>query len=329
MRRRQFIAGLGSMAAWPVAARAQQGERVRRIGVLVLGSPDTIASRMPAFLQGLKEAGYVDGRTVATAYRSAEGHYDRLPALAAELVRGRVDVIFAIAGPSSVLAAKDATATIPIVFAIGEDPVKLGLVASFARPGGNVTGVTFMAEEIAPRRLKLLHELVPAASRMAVLVNPNETALVESITADAQAAASTLELQIEVFTAADNREIDMAFASAVEKRIEALSVYPSLFYFERRGQLAMLAARQALPTIYFDRPFAKAGGLMSYGTDFMDMYRQVGRYAGRILNGEKPAEMAAMHLTKFEMVINLQAAKALGLIIPETLLATADEVIDQ
>ena len=328
MQRREFIAGLGSTPAWPFAARGQQAERMRRIGVLVLGSPDAIASRMPAFLQGLKEAGYVDGRTVAIEYRSAEGHYDRLPALAAELVRRRVHVIFAIAGPSSVLAAKDATATIPIVFAIGEDPVKLGLVASFARPGSNVTGVTFMAEEIAPRRLRLLHELVPAASRMAVLVNPNETALIESITADAQVAASTIGLQIEVVTAADNREIDMAFASALEKRIDALSVYPSLFYFERRAQLAMLAARHALPTIYFDRPFAKAGGLMSYGTDFMDMYRQVGRYAGRILNGEKPAEMPTIHLTKFELVINLQTAKTLGIEVPPTMLARVDELIE-
>jgi putative ABC transport system substrate-binding protein len=328
MRRREFIAGLGSTSAWPFAARGQQAERMRRIGVLVLGSPDTIASRMPAFLQGLKEAGYSDDNTVAIEYRSAEGHYDRLPALAAELVRRRVDVIFAIAGPSSVLAAKDATATIPIVFAIGEDPVKLGLIASFARPGSNVTGVTFMAEEIAPRRLRLLHELVPAASRMAVLVNPNETALLSSITADAQSAASAIGLQIEVLTAADDHEIDLAFAIAAEKRMDALSVHPSLFYFERREQLAALAARQALPTIYFDRPFAKAGGLMSYGTDFADMYRQVGRYAGRILNGEKPAEMPAMHLTKFDLVINLQTAKMLGIEVPPTMLARADEVIE-
>jgi putative ABC transport system substrate-binding protein len=200
-------------------------------------------------------------------------------------------------------------------------------VASFARPGGNVTGVTYMAEEVAPKRLALLHELVPRASRIALLVNPDDNAL-DAVRTDAQAAAANIGLQIEVVTAATGREIDAAFASLAEKRIDALAVYPSLFYFERREQLAMLAARHALPTIYFDSPFARAGGLLSFGTDFADMYRQVGLYAGRILNGEKPAEMLVMHLTKFELAINLKTARAIGVTVSESLLMRADEVIE-
>jgi putative ABC transport system substrate-binding protein len=331
MRRRDLIAGLGGMAVspviWPLAARGQRAERLRRIGVLILDSPAGIAPRMPAFLGALEETGYVVGRNVAVEYHSAEHHYDRFPALAAELVRERVDVIFAIAGPSSVVAAKDATTSIPIVFAIGEDPVKLGLVGSFTRPGGNVTGITFMAEEIAPKRLQLLHELVPAASRIAVLVNPSDNS-VQSVIADAVAAASTMGLKIEALTAVSDRDIDEAFAGLVEKRIDALSVYPSLFFFERRVQIATLAAHQGVPTIYFDRPFVQAGGLMSYGTDFSDMYRQAGLFIGRTLNGEEPAGMPVAHLTRFDFIINRRAAKLLDIEVPPALLAMATEVIE-
>jgi len=331
MRRRAFIAGLASAAVLPVisplVARAQRGDRVRRIGVLILDSPEGIAPRMPAFLGALEETGYSLGRNVAIEYRSAEHRYERFPTLAAELVRRQVDVIFAIAGPSSVVAAKEATTSIPIVFAIGEDPVKIGLVASFARPGGNITGITFMSEEIAPRRLQLLHELVPVSSRIGVLFNPSDTSL-QAVITDAAAAASAMGLKIESLPAANDHEIDAAFASLMDKQIDAILVYPSLFFFERREQIVTLAARHAVPAIYFDRPFAQAGGLMSYGTDFSDMYRQVGLYIGRIFNGEQVADLPVVRLTKFDFVINRRAARQLGIEVPPVLLAKASEVIE-
>jgi putative tryptophan/tyrosine transport system substrate-binding protein len=334
MRRRAFIVGISSAVAtapvlWPLKGHGQQAAPVRRIGVLLVGSSEGIAPRLPAFLQALQESGFVEGRNLALQYRSAEGNYDRFPVLAADLVRLEVDAIFAFAGPRSVVAAKDATTTIPIVFAIGEDPVKIGLVDSFARPGHNVTGVTFMAEGITPKkRFELLHEFAPAAARIAVLINPSDTTSIESVIADARAAAATLGLQIEVLMAADSREIDVAFDSLAGKPIAALVVYPSLFYYERRVQLATLAAHHALPAIYFDRELAEAGGLVSYGTDFTNVYRQVGLRIGRILNGENPAAIPVMQVIKFDLVINLRTAKQLGIDVPPTLTAMADKLIE-
>jgi putative ABC transport system substrate-binding protein len=334
MGRRTFIAGISSAAGtasvlWPLKGYGQRAAPVRRIGVLLVGSPEGIAPRLPALLQALQESGFVEGRNLALQYRSAEGNYDRFPALAADLVRLEVDAIFAFAGPRSVVAAKGTTTTIPIVFAIGEDPVKMGLVDSFARPGHNVTGVTFMVEGITPKkRFELLHEFVPAAARIAVLINPSDTTSIESVIADARAAAGVMGLQIEVLMAADSREIDVAFDNLADGRIAALVVYPSQFYSERRVQLATLAACHALPAIYFDRRLAEAGGLASYGTDFTDMYRQVGLHIGRILNGENPAAIPVTQVTKFDLVINLRTAKQLGIEVPSTLTAMADKLIE-
>jgi putative tryptophan/tyrosine transport system substrate-binding protein len=334
MRRRAFIAGISSAVAttpvlWPLKGHGQQVAPVRRIGVLLVGSPEGIAPRLPAFLHALQESGFVEGRNLALHYRSSEGNYDRFPALAADLVRLEVDAIFALAGPRSVVAAKGATTTIPIVFAIGEDPVKIGLVDSFARPGHNVTGVTFMVEGITPKkRFELLREFGAAAARIAVLINPSDTTSIESVLADARAAAGTMGLQIEVLMAADGHEIDVAFDGLAERRIAGLVVYPSLFYSERRVQLATLAARHAVPAIYFDRQFAEAGGLVSYGIDFTNVYRQVGLDIGRILNGENPAAIAVTQVTKFDLVINLRTAKQLGIGVPSTLTAMADKLIE-
>ena len=282
---------------------------------------------MAAFRKGLSETGYVEGRNVAIEYRWARNEYDRLPELAADLVRRRVNVIVAIGGTPAVLAAKAATTTIPIVFGFGGDPVQTGLVASLSRPGGNITGVVTMNVELAAKRLGLLHELVPGATRFAVLLNPNSPASA-SPTRDALAAAAPAGWQIEFLAVATNSDLNTAFARLAERRADALMVIPELIFVSRRVQLLTLAARHAVPTIYPSREFAEAGGLMSYGSSFTDMHRQAGVYTGRILKGEKPADLPVMRPTTFEFVINLQTAQALGIDVPPTLLARADEVIE-
>jgi putative ABC transport system substrate-binding protein len=327
MRRRAFITLLGSAAAassvsWPLAARAQQ-RTMPLVGYLYGGSVD--ASGTTAFRKGLGEAGFTEGRNVAIEYRFAENQPNRLPELVADLIRRRVTVIAAMAG--SALAAKAATKTIPIVFGWAGDPVAVGLVAGINRPGGNLTGFSFMSQELLPKRLGLLHELLPQATRFAMLVDPN-TPGAESSSKAAQAAASAIGRQIDVFNASTNREIDAAFASLVQMRAAGVLVDGSQLFNNRRVQLATLAARHAVPVIYYDRVFAEAGGLMSYGSNILDQYRQVGIYVGRILKGEKPADLPVMQPTKFEFIINLQTARLLDIDIPPTLLALADEVIE-
>ena len=280
------------------------------------------------FLQGLAEAGYVEGQNVALEYRWAEGRYDRLPELAADLVRHRVSVIAVPASTPASLAAKATTTTIPIVFSVGDDPIRLGLVASLARPGGNATGVNFFIAELAAKRLGLLHELVPGATRVAVLVNPTDAIRTESNVRDVEAAARALGLQIHVFNASTVGEIDATFTAIVRERFDALFVVPDAFFANRRVQLATLAARHAIPAAHAQRDFVEVGGLMSYGTNLADARRQVGIYTGRVLKGEKPADLPVLQPTQFELVINVTTAKALGLEVPPTLLARADEVIE-
>jgi putative ABC transport system substrate-binding protein len=325
LRRRDFIRLLGGAAVWPLAARAQQ-QAMPVIGFLGSSAPVDRASYLTAFRQGLREPGYVEGQNVATEYRWAQDQADRLPDLAADLVRRQVTVIAAHDTPSSI-AAKAATTTIPIVFAIGGDPVKLGLVASLNRPGGNVTGVTFVIAELGAKQLGLLHELQPAAVRVGVLVDPI-TVSTQSFVQDVQAAALSIGKQIEVLEAPTGRDIDMAFASFAQKPIDALLVGPSPLLNNRRVQLATLAAYHRVPAIYPLRAFAEAGGLMSYGTSITDAYHHAGVYTGRILKGEKPADLPVMQSIKFEYVINLNTARAFGLSFSPGLLATADEVIE-
>jgi putative ABC transport system substrate-binding protein len=325
MRRREFIAGLGSAAAWPLAARAQQS-RVPVIGYLSASSLDTGAGELAAFREGLGEVGYVEGRNVMIEYRWASGRYDRLPEMATELVRRQVAVIAAISTSGPGLAAKAASTTIPIVFQTGGDPVKDGLVANINRPGGNVTGVSSMNAEIMAKRLRILHELMPADARFALLVNPNSS-FAETVIAEVRSAASAIGRQLEVFAIGGTRDFEMVFASLAERRIDALLIAPDALFNDRRVQLAILAARHGTATIFWDRLFPEAGGLMSYGTNIADTIHQVGVYAGSILKGAKPADLPVVRPTKFEFVINLQTARALGIQVPETLLATADEVI--
>jgi putative ABC transport system substrate-binding protein len=323
--RRKLLATLGgAVAAWPLAARAQQSMPV--IGYLYAGSPGPSARQVEIFRQSLAEAGYVEGRNVAIEYRWAEGQYDRLQALAEELVRRQVAIIVASPIPAA-LAAKTATVTIPIVFSAAGDPVKLGLVGSLARPGGNATGVNFFQAELGAKQLGLLHELVPTAARIGLLVNP-ANANVEGVTQDVTAAAAVFGVRIDIVQARDSREIEAAFATLVRNRADALVVGGDSFFFNRRLQLATLATRHAIPAVYNSREFAEAGGLMSYGTSLTEVYRQLGVYAGRVLKGDKPAELPVVQSTKFEFVINLPTARALGLEIPPTLLARADEVIE-
>ena len=326
INRREFITLLGGAAvAWPLAARAQQ-PAMPVIGFLHSSSPEPY--RLRAFRQGLKDAGFIEGENVAIEYRWADSQIDRLPALAAELVQRRVAVIAASGGTPSILAAKAATTTIPIVFALAEDPVRLGLVASLAGPSGNLTGINFFGTELAAKRLELLRELVPGAIRIAVLVDPTNATNTETTVGGVEAAARAKGLQIQVLNASNSREVDATFATLASERPDALLVGSTAFLADRRVQLAQLAARHAVPAIYVDRQFAEVGGLMSYGARLGDAFRQVGVYSGRILQGAKPADLPVLQSTKFELVINAPTARMLGLTVPPTLLATADEVIE-
>jgi putative ABC transport system substrate-binding protein len=325
--RRAFVTLLGGAAAWPMAARAQQ-PAMPVIGFLHGQSRDAYADRLRGFHRGLKDSGYVEGENVTIVYRWGENQIDRLPALADDLVRRQVAVIAAAGGIAAILAAKAATTTIPIVFTIIDDPVKLGLVASLARPGGNLTGINFLSGEVVAKRLELLRELVPAATRVAVLVNPTNGVDAETTVRDVAAAALTIGFQIQVLNASTSREIETAFATFVRERPDALFVGPDPFFGGRRVQLATLATRHAIPTAYALRDYAEAGGLMSYGANVADAYRQVGVYAGRILKGAKPADLPVVQASKFELVINTVTARMLGLTVPPSLLARADEVIE-
>ena len=322
--RREFIALLGGAVGWPLAARAQQ-TAMPGIGFLAGPSRAFTDFVMLGFRQGLKDNGYVEGDNVAIEYRSAENQIDQLPSLAADLVRRRVALIVAVA-PEAALAAKEATTTIPIVFGMGDDPVKIGLVTSLARPGGNLTGINLFSSELAAKRMELLHEMVPAAARVAILGDPTFT-LTESYVRDAKTAARAMGIQIQVLNASTSR-INAAFANFVHERPDVLFVAPSPFFISRLVQLTQLAARHAVPAIYSVRQYTEAGGLMSYGTSQTDAFRQMGVYAGRILKGVKPADLPVIQSTKFELVINAETARMLDLTVPPTLLATADEVIE-
>ena len=328
MKRRAFLTLLGgAAAAWPLVTHAQQ-PAMPVIGFLSVTSAGEQPHLLAAFRQGLSETGYVEGQNVSIEYRWAEGQYNRLPELAGDLVRRRVSVIVTPASTPAVLAAKAATMAIPIVFSVGEDPVGLGLVASLARPGGNATGINFFHSELTAKKLGLLRELLPKAARIGVLVNPSNVVTAESAVRDVKAAAPAIGLQIQVLNASNGDEIDAAFATLVSERADALLVAPDTFLSTRRVQIAILAARHSVPAIYTARGYAEAGGLISYGTNVTDSVRQQGVYAGRILKGTKPADLPVVQSTKFELVINLRTAKALGIKIPPTLLARADEVIE-
>jgi putative ABC transport system substrate-binding protein len=327
MNRREFIALLCGATAWPLAAQAQQ-PAMPVVGFVSGRSTESSARFGAVFRKALNEAGYVEDQNVMVEYHWLDGQYDRLPALMAELVRSRVAVIVTPGFGAGALAAKAATTTIPIVFGVAEDPVKLGLVASLARPGGNATGINLLSAEIGAKRLGLLHDLVPRAVRIAVLVNPGSSSTAGATLHDIPEAARALGLQIQVLKASTRSEIEAAFATLVRDRADALFVAPDGFFTSRRVQFATLAARHAIPAAYSNRSYPEVGGLMSYGTDTLDYYRQVGVYTGRILKGAKPADLPVLQSTKWEFVINMQTAKALGIEVPAQLLATVDEVIE-
>jgi putative ABC transport system substrate-binding protein len=325
--RRELLAALGgAAAAWPLAARAQQGA-MPVIGFLDPRSPDAVRDRLRAFRQGLKETGYVEGENVTIAYRFAENQIDRLRELVVDLVRRQVAVI-ATSAEETALVAKAATTTVPILFTVSRDPVSLGLVANLAHPGGNVTGVNFLASELVAKRLELLRELVPQASRVAVLVNPANATIAETTLRDVEAAARAMGLSIQVLNASTGREIDAAFATLARERADALLVGDDPFFNGRRVQFANLAAHHSIPMATGFREIAEVGGLMSYGANILDAYREVGIYAGRILKGAKPADLPVVQASRLELVINTATARMLGLTVPDKLLAIADEVIE-
>jgi len=326
MRRRDFLGGLGLAAAWPLAAHAQQPV-MPVIGLINAASAQGYARQLAAFLKGLNEIGYVEGKNVAIEYRWAEGRNDRLPAMAADLVLKQVTVIAATTTPAA-LAAKAATTIIPIVFETGGDPIKLGLVTSLNRPDGNVTGVTQLNYEIAPKRLQLMHELVPSATVMALLINPTTPGLAEPTTKAVQAAARTLGLELHVLHASTESDFDVVFAKLIQLKAGGLVIGPDPFFNSQIEQLATLVHHHAVPAIYEWREFAVAGGLLSYGAAITESYRLAGNYTGRVLKGARPADLPVQQGTKFEMYINLKAAKALGIIVPNTLIGRADEVIE-
>jgi putative ABC transport system substrate-binding protein len=324
MNRRDLMTLIGGAAAWPVAARAQQ-PALPVVGVLSSASPDLVADRLRAFRQGLSETGYVEGRNVVLEIRWAD-RYDRLPGLAAELVGRKVSLIAALGNQPLALAAKGATSTIPIVFTMGADPLQGGLVASLSRPGGNITGITQLAGELISKRMQLLHELVPNAGVIGALANPDN--LNETTITSEQEAARALGMSVEIVKARAEADFGAAFESLAQLRVAALDVLPDTLFSSQPVSLVALARRHALPAIFYAKEFAKAGGLMSYGSDILDSYRQAGLYAGRILKGEKPADLPVQQPTKVELIINLKTAKTLGLNIPPNLLAIADEVIE-
>jgi putative ABC transport system substrate-binding protein len=329
MKRREFITLLGgAAAAWPFAARAQQ-PAMPVIGFLSSLSPgEASRNRLAAFRQGLAESGYVEGRNVAIEYRWAEGQFDRLSELAADLVRRQVSVIAVPGSPPGARAAKALTPTIPVVFGVADDPVRMGLVKSLAHPGGNATGVNFLTNELVAKRVGLLRELLPEANRLGVLVNPGDIDTAESVTNEVQAAAGSMGQRVQVLRAKTSEEIDAALATFSREGTNALFVAPDAFFNSRRVQFAIMAARYGIPASYGSREAVEAGGLMSYGTNIVDMYREVGVYTGKILRGAKPTDLPVMQSTKFELLLNRQAAKAIGLTIPDKLLVAADEVIE-
>jgi len=327
LKRREFITLLAGTAAWPFAASAQQAA-LPVVAFITGGAPEASVRRAASFRNGLSETGYVEGRNVVMEYHWLEGRYDELPTLMADLVRRGVAVIATPASQPAVLAAKAATTTIPIVFGVGEDPVKLGLVASLSRPGGNATGVNLFNAEVTAKRLGLLHELLPKAVRVAVLVNPTNTSNAETTLRDIPEAARAAGLQIQVLNASTNREIEAAFGVLARDRVDALFVAADAFFVSRRAQFATLATHYAIPASYHSREFAEVGGLMSYGTDILDMFRQVGVYTGQILKGAKPADLPVLQSTKFEFVINLQTARVLGIEVLNSIQLLADELID-
>jgi putative ABC transport system substrate-binding protein len=327
MQRREFITLLGGAAVtWPLAARAQQ-PAMPVVGFLNGASPNLYAIRLHAFRQGLKEAGYVEGQNVAIEYRWADGRYDLLPALAADLVRRQVTAIVS-GGSAASVAAKAATATIPIVFSVGDDPVKIGLVTSLNRPSGNLTGVSNLSAELLPKRLELLHELLPKATIIALLINPASPSIAEPFTRAMKAAASTLGLQLRILEASNEQDFDRVFSAMVQMRADALVIMPDVFFTTRSEEFAALTLRYAVPAIYEYRPFVAAGGLISYGGDQTENYRLLGIYTGKVLKGEKPANLPVVQSTKVELILNLKTAKALGITVPLPLIGRADEVIE-
>jgi putative ABC transport system substrate-binding protein len=327
IKRREFISLLGStMAAWPLAARGQQTTPV--IGILAVAAPEANAVRLRAFREGLRTAGYVEGQNVKVEYRWAEAHGGRLPELAAGLVRDRVTVLVAAGGTASAVAAKAATREIPIVFGTGADPVEVGLVASLNRPGGNVTGVTSLNLEVAPKRLELMHELLPSLNSMALLVNPAVPALAEPISRSSQAASQALGLKLYIVHASNDRDFDPVFERLIQLRVGALVISPDSLFTAHSEQLAKLTVRHAIPAIYEFREFAAAGGLVSYGSSEPEYYRLVGNYAGRVLKGDKPADLPVQQSTKVELFLNLKTAKALGITVPLPMSGRADEIFE-